>query len=104
MAASSPILVANAFGILTAASLSAFPNTVVASFDGSPRRPARGEVPEARLRDVVDYLYTHAGESIGPVDIAGVAGAPAFKVVEGLRRRHGTEPGVLLWKARMSGA
>jgi AraC-like DNA-binding protein len=101
--AASPILVDNAFELLAAALLSTFPNTALAATTDPAVRSPRGQVSEARLREVVDYLNTHAHRPIGPVTIAAIADAPAREVVEALRRR-GTSPARRLRRARLLGA
>jgi AraC-like DNA-binding protein len=101
--AASPILVDNAFELLAAALLSTFPNTALAATTDPASRSPRGQVSETRLRQVVDYLDTHAHRPIGPATIAAIADAPAREVVEALRRR-GTSPARRLRWARLLGA
>lgn len=102
-AARSPILVDSAFRSLAATLLSAFPNTALAHVTDPEAPPPRGTVPESTLREVVDYLRTHADRPIGPRDIAELAGMPAREIVAGLRRRHDVHPAQLLWSARLVG-
>lgn len=102
-AAGSPIVVESAFRSLAAAFLSTFPNTALAAATDPHDPGARGDVPAATLREVVDHLDQHADLPVGPDVIAGLAGRPARDVVESLRRRDGTHPARLLWDARLRG-
>jgi transcriptional regulator GlxA family with amidase domain len=61
------------------------------------------EVPEATLREVIDYLDTHAHRRVRIAEIAGLAGVPAREVIEALRRHHDTSPARLARAARLRG-
>lgn len=98
-----PIPVAQAFHTVAAALLSAFPNTVLDHVTDPDAPAPRGDVSTARLREGVDYLDAHADQPIGPDEVAGLVGAPASEVTASLRRRYGTHPAALLWRARLRG-
>lgn len=102
-AVTSPILLDQAFRSLAAALLSTFPNTALDRVSGPDAAPVRGAVSPATLREVADYLNSHAGLPVGPGDIAELAGMPVSEIVEGMRRRYGRHPAELLWQARLHG-
>lgn len=101
--AQSPIMRADAFRSLAASLLTTFPNTALQAINDPESRAPRGEVPEARLREVIDFLESCAGEPVGPADITELAGMPAREIVAGLRRRRDVHPARLLWEARLRG-
>lgn len=101
--AASPIAVEGTFRSLAAVLLSTFPNTALAMATDPDSPGVRGDVSAAVLREVVDYLDAHADQVVGPATIADLAGMPADEIVEGLRRRRGTDPARLLWEARLRG-
>lgn len=102
-ASTAPILLAQAFRTLAAATLATFPNTALAPATDPDTPQPRGEVPAAVLREVTDYLHTHADLPVGPGDIADLTGMPTHEITAGLRRRHGRHPAELLWQARLLG-
>lgn len=104
MLADSAIVLDRAFRCLTAEFLTTFPNTAFAAVADQRSRTARRRVSASALREVREFLRAHAGEPIGPVELAGIAGAPAVAVAEALCRRHDVHPAELLWDARLPGA
>lgn len=101
--ADEPILLDQAFRTLAAALLDTFPNSALTRATDPDAAPVRGEVPTAALREVLDYLDSHADEPVGPTHVADLVGRPANQVVEGLRRYRGTHPAEVLWEARLRG-
>jgi AraC-like DNA-binding protein len=102
-AGAQPVLVAQAFRSLATALLSTFPNTALAhATDPETPRP-RGRVSAAALREVIDYIDTHADLPLGPTRVTELAGMPAREITEALRRRYGRHPAELLWRARLRG-
>lgn len=101
--ADEPILLDQMFRILAAALLATFPNSALTRATDPDAAPVRGDVSTVALREVIDYLDSHADEPIGPTDVADLVGRPANQVVEGLRRYRGTHPAEVLWEARMRG-
>ena len=53
------------------------------------------------MRRVVNHIDDHAGEPLGPADLAGV---PFRDLHRTFRRVHGRSPGRQLWRARLDGA
>ncbi|NMO90661.1 helix-turn-helix domain-containing protein [Actinomycetospora sp. TBRC 11914] len=102
--AGEPIVRDHAFRLLACALLAMFPNTGLEAVTDPHDGGAAGDVGEATLREVVDYLHHHAGDPTGPAEIAGIADAPYLDVTASLRRRRGTHPAELLWHARLLGA
>jgi AraC-like DNA-binding protein len=98
-----PIIVDGALRMLCSALLSTFPNTALSAASDPEGAGVVGDVPEAKLREVVDLLHHRAGEPVGPGDLAATADAPYREVTEGLRRRHGVHPAQMLWRARLDG-
>lgn len=101
--AASPLVVDSAFRALAAAALSTFPNTALATATDPEGQGVRGDVPPARLREIIDYIDAHPDRPIGPRLVSELAGAPAREAVEGLRRYRDVHPAALLWLARMRG-
>ena len=99
-----PLVLDQAFRSLSAGLLSTFPNSALARVTDPEAVPVRGEVSAATLREVVDYLNSHADQPIGPTEVAALAGMPTREIVEGLRRRRGIHPAQLLYEARLTGA
>lgn len=102
-AASSPVILDSAFRTLAAAMLTTYPNSALEAATDPEGRAVRGDVPEARLREIIDFIHAHADRPIGPAGLSEIAGVPAREVVEGLRRHRGVHPAELLWWARMQG-
>ncbi|MCD2196301.1 helix-turn-helix domain-containing protein [Actinomycetospora endophytica] len=98
-----PILLDQAFRTLAAALVSTFANNALARTTDPQAPPVRGDVSAATVRELADYLDTHADRAIGPADIAAVGDAPYRELAEGVRRRYGRHPAELLWRARLHG-
>jgi AraC-like DNA-binding protein len=99
-----PIVVASTVRTLSAALIATFPNSARAAMTDPHRPGASGDVCEATLRHVLEFLHEHADEPIGPAEVADVADSPYLDVVETLRRRRESHPARLLWLARLRGA
>lgn len=93
-----PLVLADAFQQLATAVLTVFPNTALA--EPGPTRP----VPDAVLRRVVEHIDVHAGDPLGPADLARAARVPFRDLRRAFRHRHGRTPGQQLWRARLDGA
>lgn len=98
-----PVLLDQAFQSLAATLLATFPNTALAHALDSEIRSVHGHVAESILREVVDYIDTHADQPLGPTEIAEFAGMPANEIIDGLRRSRGRHPAESLWQARLRG-
>jgi AraC-like DNA-binding protein len=102
MLVASPILLDAALRMLVGAFLVTFPNTVLTV--AARRNRASIAAPPARVtRETVDYLRTHAGSSVGPLDLVRLTGVPARDAAAGLRRA-GADPAEVLWRSRLDGA
>jgi AraC-like DNA-binding protein len=101
--AAMPMVLENAFQTLATTMLATFPNTALDA-TRNPLGHTPGQVSDTAVGNVVDFLHQHAGQPLGPVDIAEVADAPARDVDEALRRRRNTTLAEQLWRVRMQGA
>lgn len=93
-----PVVLADAFARLATAVLTVFPNTALTD-PGATR-----DVPDAALRRVVEHIDAHAGEAVGPADLAAAAHVPFRDLHRAFHHRHGRTPGQQLWRARLDGA
>lgn len=93
-----PLVLADAFQQLATAVLTVFPNTALAAPD-----PVR-HVPDAVVRRAVEHIDAHAGDPLGPADLASAARVPFHDLRRAFRHRHGRTPGQQLWRARLDGA
>ncbi|MBN9737358.1 MULTISPECIES: helix-turn-helix domain-containing protein [unclassified Pseudonocardia] len=99
-----PILANQAFRTLATGLLSTIPNSALARAVDPETPPVHGDLPEATLREVAEYIDAHADRPLGPTDIVGLTGRSTRDVGEGLRRSRGKHPSELLWDARLRGA
>lgn len=98
-AAAEPLLRAQAFRLLLAAILHAFPNRALRN---DPEPPQLAE--PAVVRRAIDYIEAHAGESVGLPQIARAAGVGTRSLQAAFRRYRDVTPFEYLRRTRLENA
>ena len=101
--AASPLIRGEAYRLLATSLVHTFPNSALDALR-DPLRAEPGRTDPPVVRRAVEYIDSHAGDDIGPAEIADAAGVSPRALQHAFRRHRDTSPLEYLREVRMEGA